>query len=419
MADARMTQNCVMQFCVIQFCVMENPFEFGRELGIAELVDREEEVAEVVRAIRQGGKLFVIGPRRYGKTSILKAAEDRLLADGAAVLRYNAESFPTLDLLVARLVADSAQHLQGGIERAGQQVRKFFARLRPEVSFNINELEWTAKLGAAETEDESQHVALLVEALDGLEKLARSQPASRPVGLVIDEFQKIAEMGGRDAEARIRAAVQRHKRTGYVFAGSKTRLLTAMTMDAARPFYRLGSLCFVGPVPRADFSDFLRAGFVRGGFKLTDARKTGDRAQDQIELLLDLAEEVPYNVQQLAHACWEHLSCATNRGLTEAAVRQSLERVVRRYDPFYTQLWNSLTPNQQKTLAAVRRESGLKLQSHRVTKTLGKPHSTVKRAIDTLIARDILREEESLGTLRLRFEDPFFAHWISMFAQPL
>ena len=33
---------------------MKNPFEFGRELGANELVDREAEIAEVVETIRRG-----------------------------------------------------------------------------------------------------------------------------------------------------------------------------------------------------------------------------------------------------------------------------------------------------------------------------------------------------------------------------
>jgi hypothetical protein len=34
---------------------MKNPFEFGRELGVDEIVDRDAEVAEVVGTIEQGG----------------------------------------------------------------------------------------------------------------------------------------------------------------------------------------------------------------------------------------------------------------------------------------------------------------------------------------------------------------------------
>jgi hypothetical protein len=48
--------------CVIQLCVMDNPFEFGRELGTNELVDRQDDVAAVIETIRRGAKLFIIGP---------------------------------------------------------------------------------------------------------------------------------------------------------------------------------------------------------------------------------------------------------------------------------------------------------------------------------------------------------------------
>ena len=54
----------------------DTPFEFGRELSGSELVDREDELAMVVRTMQEGGRLFLIGPRRYGKTSILRAATE-------------------------------------------------------------------------------------------------------------------------------------------------------------------------------------------------------------------------------------------------------------------------------------------------------------------------------------------------------
>jgi uncharacterized protein len=56
-------------------------------------VDRNSEVAEVEEVIRSGRKLFLIGPRRYGKTSILKAAEDKLQVANSVVLRLDAESY--------------------------------------------------------------------------------------------------------------------------------------------------------------------------------------------------------------------------------------------------------------------------------------------------------------------------------------
>ncbi len=398
---------------------MENPFQFGRELGADELVNRREEVKEVVSAITGGRKLFLIGPRRYGKTSILKAAGDRASREGATVLRYDAEAYPTLDLLVGSVVADAAKSLRGGVERAGEQIRKYFSKLRPELSFNVTQTSWSVKLGVASPGGDEAQVKLLVDALNGLERMAADQPEGRPTGLVIDEFQKVIEAGGRDAEAQIRAAVQQHRRTGYVFAGSKTRMLTEMTTDAARPFYRLGSLLFVGPVPREEFVQFLLNSFARGGFRVEGATGKGAKG-GAVNLILDLAEEVPYNVQLLAHTCWEQLQGATGRRvLTEDVVRSSLDRVVRRYDPFYTQLWNQLTAVQQKTLLAVIAEGGVNLRSHKVVQATGKGASTIQRALEALRDRDILREEEQGGTVHFRFEDPFFSAWIQSFTAKL
>jgi hypothetical protein len=287
------------------------------------------------------------------------------------------------------------------------------------VTFNLTDLEWSAKLGVSDDAKAADHVSLLVEALEGLERLAEAQSGDRAVGLVIDEFQKITETSGQEAEAQLRAAIQRHRRTGYVFAGSKTRLLTAMTLDAARPFYRLGSLRFIGPIPRGDFSQFLHRKFSESGFEVEegDGPKPGP-----IDSILKSAEEVPYNVQLLAHTCWDHLRglpASENKRLTNEIVQTALERIVRQYDPFYTQLWNAFTAIQQKTLLAVISEGGTNMQSMKVARIVGSGPSTVRRSLEALMSRDVLREEESLGGVRIRFEDPFFAHWIRLFAARL
>jgi hypothetical protein len=399
---------------------VENPFQFGRELGVDELVDRQDEVADVIRTISDGGKLFLIGPRRYGKTSILKVASDRATREGNVVLRYNAEGYPTLDQLVSAIVAGAAKSLKGGVERAGAQIKKYFSSLRPEVSFNVTQTSWSAKLGAASAGGET-HVGLLIDALGGLEKMAADQPRDRHVGLILDEFQKVIETGGRDTEAQIRAAIQQHKRVGYVFAGSKTRMLTDMTTDASRPFYRLGSLRFIGPVPREEFIQFLLDKFSQGHFRV-EGMTSKDAYGGAAMTILDLAEEVPYNVQLLAHNCWEHLTGASGRGkrvLTDEVVHGSLDRVIRQYDPFYTQLWNQLTAIQQKTLLAVIAEDGSSLKSMKVVRAVGKGASTIQKSINALLSRDILREEEAIGSIRLRFEDPFYAAWIKSFAAKL
>ena len=86
-----------------------NPFRYGREADV--LVDRTEELARVVRVGEECGTLFLIGPRRFGKTSILRAAEAKLTEAGKVVLRYDAEAFDDIGSLAAALLSGLGDEL--------------------------------------------------------------------------------------------------------------------------------------------------------------------------------------------------------------------------------------------------------------------------------------------------------------------
>ncbi len=392
---------------------MKNPFKYGERLNSDEVIDREEEIADVVRCLQNGRKLFLIGPRRYGKTAILIEAQERLQKQGqVAILRVNAEYFPSLDLLVQELVRKTAVATESGVKKTGDRVKRFFQKLRPEISYNINEQTWTATIGvAAEATEPHQQVKLLTDALDGLEKAAKGSRGT-PFGLIIDEFQRVIELGGRQAEGQIRAVIQEHQHVGYVFAGSNTRLLTDMVRDASRPFYRLGDLRFLGSIPRADFHQFLRTQFEKGGFRITSAPESKD---DPLAAILDAAEDVPYSVQLLAAECWEEMRTRNRIQLRPDVVGNAIERIAMKFDPLYSQEWIRLTSIQQKVLSAVLRKNGARMQSLDVSKVVGKGPGTVRKSLESLMSQKILRPEEKQGKIFYRLEDPFFGHWIRIF----
>src|ERR1700681_435675 len=107
--------------------VKHNPFRYGGDLGADEIVDRVEETAQVEATIRDGEKLFLIGPRRFGKTSILRSADEKLTRSGAMVLRLNAEAFPTIEMLVERIVSIAAVRVKNKVDVGIQQIGKFFS----------------------------------------------------------------------------------------------------------------------------------------------------------------------------------------------------------------------------------------------------------------------------------------------------
>jgi hypothetical protein len=80
-----------------------------------------------VRAIRDGQRLFLIGPRGYGKTSILLAAQANLCQEGAIVLYVNVETCPDIGVLVGEIVAGTAAQVYEGAEGGIQKASRFFS----------------------------------------------------------------------------------------------------------------------------------------------------------------------------------------------------------------------------------------------------------------------------------------------------
>ena len=387
---------------------MKNPFEFGRTLSPRELVDRNDELAEVTSTLLSSSKLFLIGPRRFGKTSILRAAEHKAESAGAVVLRYDAEAFPTLTQLAERLLADATRRLTPTVEKASIALRDLFSRLRPQVTIDSVTGDWSVSLAVTNAR---KSIPLFTDVLDGIERLASR--TTIPVAIILDEFQKVIEEGGPSAEAQLRATVQHHKHLGYVFAGSKTRMLADMTSDPNRPFYKLGKARFLGAIPRSDFARFLTRGFAAGTI-IVDANAA--------DAILDAAEDVPYNVQLLAHACWDRCRESLGHGKSESAplrltvdaVRETRDFVALRSDPTYTQLWTRLSSIQQRSLLALLREHGVGLSSIAVSKRYDLGIATLAKSLRLLEMKGIVREEQVHGELRLRLEDPFFGAWIAL-----
>ncbi|MGH9847338.1 MAG: ATP-binding protein, partial [Blastocatellia bacterium] len=243
---------------------MQNPFITERALGAADLVNRQEEVQRVKTSIRQGGKLFVIGPRRFGKTSILRAAREELETEKIGILMLNVQGYTSIEELVRGVVAGAAT-LSGNLSAGIKAVKKFFGVFNPSVTINPDGTV-TASLGLKTPEGKEQQAPLFIDALDRMEKLAEN--SGKRIGLVLDEFQHLLKLGGEGVEGQLRASVQMHQHLGYIFAGSQTSLITDIVSNHARPFYRLGENLFVGPIPRPAFIESMQRGFGGLGIEI-------------------------------------------------------------------------------------------------------------------------------------------------------
>ncbi|HEU4884835.1 MAG TPA: AAA family ATPase [Longimicrobium sp.] len=376
-----------------------NPFEYGRELGLDELVDRREEMAAIDAAIRNRGKLFLIGPRRFGKTSVLSAAGEAATRQGTVVLRFDAEKYESLELLAEALLTAAARALESRLDRAVSLISRAAGLLRPEARVDPEGF-LSISIGGRSSRGA---LPVLTDALDAVESLAAE--SGRTVVVILDEVQQVVVEHGITAERQLRSTVQQHRHLGYIFAGSDTRLLTEMTSDPDRPFYRMGERIFLGALPRDEFLEFLENGFAGSGFSC----EPGVCAH-----LLDCAEEVPYNVQRLAHQAWEMLRAAPGNKVTRQVVDDALERLVRREDPAYTQIWTTLRRNQKTAIKAIITERGKGMMSAPVARKHHISTASMQTALKQLEQASLIRSEKRDGHTWYRLIDPFFAAWLRL-----
>jgi hypothetical protein len=375
-----------------------NPFRYGREAEV--LVDRDDELARVVRVGEECGTLFLIGPRRFGKTSILRAAEAKLTDAGKVVLRYDAEAFDDIGSLAAALLAGAVRKYSSALDRAQAIAKKFFVALKPSLTLDPSDGKITVAVGV-EPADRLGAVPLFTDVLNGIERLAAEDGRSALV--IIDEFQQIVAEAGEKAERQIRAAVQRHRAVGYVFAGSSSRMMTEMVATSNRAFWQLGDQLHLAAIPRPAFVDFLRKGFESAGATI---------AAGALEHILDVGEDVPYNVQQLASECWVLVTGNRRRHVTAALVDEALGQVVSMQHVGYLQRWLPLSRAQKQTLRIVSEEpTGFELSSTALRH--GLPRTTMQRALEALERQHFLRQDLAGIMATWRFEDPFMRAWLA------
>jgi hypothetical protein len=93
---------------------------------------------------------------------------------------------------------------------------------------------------------------------------------------------------------------------------------------------------------------------------------------EALTAILEEAEDVPYNVQLLAHHCWNMLRDRDRGAALSAAQMDAVHgATTQRLDPIYSQFWLGLTAPQRRALQAVAREGSEGLFRQATSKRYG------------------------------------------------
>ena len=372
---------------------MENPFKYGGVVSGPFFADRQNELKELKLEMANLNHVFLVSPRRFGKTCLLLNLVETLKHDAMACTYIDLNAFPDIRSFAGALAGLAT----GALETNTDKLLKIFSgfqKLRPKVTV---EPDGTINAGLELAVGEKDSLPALLEGMDHAERLAIKK--KKKLVVIIDEFSDLEKYNGQSIEKALRSAIQKQTRIGYIFSGSEESVMLSMIRDRKRAFYKLGRIMELGPIKRNAYTDFILGWLNKGGFTIND---------DDLQRVFEIGKDVPYNIQRLCNVMWN------NAGDTKAiqpALIDELPVIIARQDsPHYEMLWRSASQLQKMLLIALSKDQAAKpfSKDFQLKHGLG-PSSSIKASLDSLLKKGILSKSLQ-GSYY--FTDTFMPYWI-------
>lgn len=355
-----------------------SPFPYQGPLQPDEhtLRGRDDLVADLLERVTEHRVTALLGPRRYGKTSVLAVVADRLAAAGVNVVWIDLFGVQSEVDLIAR-IDQSLAATQGSLRRRLDQLAA-----TAEINLGLVRLSFT---GRGATPDRGA-------VLDTLIDIFVRSALENPTVLICDEFSAINEVPG--AAAKLRTHLQHHyERIGLLFAGSRPSTMRMLFEDREQPFYAQADRVEIGPLSAAATLEIINDGFDRTG------RDPGPLAS----LVQAFCGGHPQRSMQLADAAWR--LAAPGAAWTESVWSETLA-VVRRHEASEAErVWERHDTAERAVLRLVAARRPL---FGRDADLVGLASSSASNTRRKLLADGRLSEHEG----RLTVTDPLFADWI-------
>ncbi len=357
--------------------VARSPFPYQGPLAPEQVSGRDDLARDLAERLMDRRLTALLGPRRYGKTSLLK----RVTADLAAV----GPDTVWIDLYELSSMADLAGAVDRGLAGVTGPVRRVLDSVAGTMSLNLGVVGVELSKGHRDRRDP----VLTVRSL--LQVLVRTAQRQDLI-VVFDEFSGIADVRG--AAGLLRTELQHHyQELGIVFAGSQPSTMRTLFTDQAQPFFAQADLVEIGPLADQAVADIVEDGFERTG------RGTGGVTSR----LVRTAEGHPQRAMQLADAVWRLTPEGGSAGAS--TWEEALADVRANVDNGSERLFALLPAGHQKTLRAV--ASGGSVYGT-AADVVDLAPGTAKAAVDALIGNGYLTRRDDRPTV----VDPLLADWI-------
>jgi hypothetical protein len=364
---------------------MTNPFKYSSPVDPRDMIDRARELTQLLELADGAHNSRLVAPRRYGKSSLLQAAQARSEDLGMVPVYVNFFGVVTAADIAERIEVAYAEQLRGSLAR-------WFDGVRATLRLGGGPLPASAEVGF----DARAQQPLL-------ERLALPRRLFEKYGrrclVAFDEFQDALTADAR-IDAVIRSEIERHgDAASYVFAGSHVGMMRELFTDKRRAFYAQARQIDLPALDQGDVAAFVATRF----------EESGKRTGEALAPLLELAAGHPQRSMLLAHFLWEQTPVrgeASGQTWTNTLLRV-LEREAAEE---LRAAWSALNTGERRALLAI---AGGQQPYARATQRHvgGSRGGGMEHAIHSLLDTGELVEDRRSPS-GYRVVDPLFAHWI-------
>jgi uncharacterized protein len=368
---------------------ISNPFILSGYISKEYFCDRERETAKIVDAIQNNRNITLFSQRRVGKTSLIHHVFNTLKLDKNNKCIY-------LDILASTSLNEFINVFGNSVintieskpEKFFKKVKDLFSNLRPVIS--IDSLTGSPSF---QLTIDSKHEA--EKSIEGIFNYLKSQ--KKRIVIAIDEFQQVAQYPEKNVEALLRTNIQKLTNTVFLFSGSKKHLLLSIFEDKNRPFYKSTQLIELDKIEKQVYSDFIINHFSKSDKKIS---------KQQCDQVLEWTNIQTFYVQYICNRIFGK----NIKQISESMINETLIEILKEQEITFINYRNLLTDYQWKIIRAIAAEGQVKsvLSKNFITKHKLNTPSSVKTAVDSLIAKEILVNDNS----GYYVQDILFQRWL-------
>jgi uncharacterized protein len=377
-----------------------NPFNFGDLALDQAFTDRDAELAELTSDVRNGQNVVIFAPRRYGKTSLVWRAAQRLEHQGVLTAQLDLMRTASKEQFAAKLAEAINEQIATPLLTVREKALQIFRGLRVIPTMTLDPITGAVSFSFTAGYSDEDIDATIERLLELPGQLATER--GRRVALVFDEFQQILEIDKR-LPALMRAVFQEQPDVAHVYLGSKRSMMARLFNDENEPFWRSAKQIELQVISPEAFAPFIRDRFASTGRSIDDAT---------LGELLEITGGHPYATQELSYALWE--LTAPGARVDRDDLSDALAQVLRSENAHFTQIWGKATNVQRQILQALATDTSGAFFSTEYARRHGLPaRASLQRGVGKLVEDELVRH---LGPGRYRIAEPFLDEWVRRYA---